>query len=56
MMKLKRIITFIKGPRKKLKIKTMRTKFKNINHQFGLNDEIKTNRTFIKGSKKKIKN
>ena len=53
MLKLKRIITFTKRPRKKLKIKTIRTKFKNINHQFGQKDEIKTNRTFIKGLKKK---
>jgi hypothetical protein len=30
MVKLKRIITFTKGPRKKLKIKTIRTELKNI--------------------------
>lgn len=53
MVKLKRIITFTKGSRKKLKIKTMRIKFKNINHQFRLKDEIKTNRTFTKWSKEK---
>jgi hypothetical protein len=30
MVKLKRIITSSKGPRKKIEIKTMRTKLKNI--------------------------
>ena len=41
-MKLKRIITFPKGPRKKLEIKRIRTKLKSIIFdKLGLKDEIK---------------
>jgi hypothetical protein len=54
-VKLRRIITFTKRLRKKLKIKKIRTKLKNIIHQFGLNDEIKNQQNFYKGAKKKSK-
>jgi len=41
-VKLKRIITFPKGPRKKLEIKRIRTKLKSIIFdKLGLKDEIK---------------
>jgi hypothetical protein len=40
-VKLKRIITFIKGPRKKLEIKKIKTKSENIFFgKLGLKDEI----------------
>jgi len=48
--KLKKIITFTKWLRKKLEIKTM--KFKLIPY-FELNEKLKTNKTFIKGLRKK---
>ena len=51
-MKLKRIITFPKGPRKKLEIKRIRTKLKSIIFdKLGLKDEIKKN--FYKRTKNK---
>jgi hypothetical protein len=48
-VKLKRITTFLKGPRTKLEIKRIRTKLKiTIFGKLGLNDEIKKNKTFTK--------
>ena len=48
-MKLKRITTFLKGPRTKLQIKRIRTKLKIIIFgKLGLNDEIKKNKTSTK--------
>jgi hypothetical protein len=51
MVKLKRIIPFTKRPRKKLEIKTMRTKVEKQYHQFELNDKIEI--FFYKKAKEK---
>jgi hypothetical protein len=54
MVKLKKIIPFTKGPRKKLEIKTMRTKVEKQYHQFELNDKIEI--FFTKRQRKKNRN
>jgi hypothetical protein len=51
---IKKKITLRKGQKK---FKRMRTKLKKIiYYKLGLNDEIETNKTLIKGSRKKIEN
>ena len=46
--------TFIEEPRKtKLEMKIMRIKLKKKYHKLRLKDEIETNKTFLKGSRKK---
>jgi hypothetical protein len=56
-MTLKRIITFIEGPRKKIRNQNNEDQIKNHN-TFNLNwmKKLKTNKTFSKEPRSKIKN
>jgi hypothetical protein len=54
-VKLKRTKTLTKGKKIIKRIRTKMKRKKTIHYQFGLNGEIKNNKKFTKGLRKKIK-